>query len=51
MSRADVARFIQYFQRITEHTLSSLPDKVHFLFELDENREIIRLSYPLELEC
>jgi D-glycerate 3-kinase len=51
MSRDDIACFIQHYQRITEHTLSSLPDKVHFLFELDENREIIRLSYPVELEC
>jgi D-glycerate 3-kinase len=51
MGRDEIARFIQHYQRITEHTLKSLPDKVHFLFELDEDREIIRLTYPVGLEC
>jgi D-glycerate 3-kinase len=35
-----IKRFIQYFQRITEHLLITLPEKVDYLFELDENRKI-----------
>lgn len=49
MTAEEVARFIQHYQRITEHTLKVLPAKVHFLFELDKHREIIRLSYPVAL--
>ena len=51
MSRAEIARFVQHYQRITEHTLDTLPGKVHFLFELDEDRKITRLSYPVKLNC
>ena len=36
-----IKRFIQYFQRITEHLLITLPEKVDYLFELDKNRKII----------
>ena len=35
-----VKRFIQYYQRITEHLLDTLPEKADILFELDENRKI-----------
>lgn len=51
MDRDAIARFIQHYQRITEHTLSTLPANVHFLFELDSSREIEKLSMPVELEC
>jgi D-glycerate 3-kinase len=42
MDGNDIKRFIQYYQRITEHLLETLPDKVDYLFELDENRKIIK---------
>jgi len=44
MDDEGVHRFIQYYQRITEHLLETLPDKVDVLFELDEKRNIIRSS-------
>lgn len=40
MDEQGVRRFIQYYQRITEHLLKTLPDKVDHLFELDENRKV-----------
>jgi len=49
MNRNEIARFIQHYQRITEYTLDTLPDRVHFLYELDKRREIMRLSNPLVL--
>ena len=47
MNADDIARFIKHYQRITEHTLTTLPHKVHFLFELDAKRNIIRQSNRL----
>ncbi|MAZ86926.1 MAG: hypothetical protein CL693_04735 [Cellvibrionaceae bacterium] len=41
MSDAEIARFIQHYQRITEHNLAILPQQVDYLFSLDEEREII----------
>ncbi len=43
MSDDDIARFIQYYQRLTEHALSTLPAKVDFLYSLDEQRAITSL--------
>ncbi len=40
MSAAQIARFIQHYQRITEHTLRTLPAKVDCLFKLDPQRHI-----------
>ncbi|EED34802.1 conserved hypothetical protein [Luminiphilus syltensis NOR5-1B] len=41
MSEAAIARFIQHYQRLTEHGLRTLPDRVNVLFRLDEEREIM----------
>jgi len=41
MSKAEVLTFIQYFQRITEHCLRTLPNEVDFVYQLDANRNII----------
>jgi pantothenate kinase-related protein Tda10 len=51
MGGGAIACFIQHYQRITEHTLDTLPGKVHFLFELDEQRQIENFSMPVEIEC
>ncbi|MDH5173084.1 MAG: hypothetical protein OEW92_11745 [Gammaproteobacteria bacterium] len=40
MTDAQVARFIQYYQRLTEHCLETLPAVVDFLFTLDGKRRI-----------
>lgn len=41
MSEAEVLRFIQHYQRITEHNLEILPEKIDYLLELDEQRNIL----------
>lgn len=43
MSEAELAHFIQHYQRITEHLLNTLPDKVDYLIELDKDRQVKRL--------
>jgi D-glycerate 3-kinase len=47
MDDAQVLRFIQYFQRITEDLLQQLPKRANHLFELDNERRIISYSQPL----
>lgn len=46
MSDAQVLRFIEYFQRITEDILKQLPHRADHLFELDDKRAIKRYSRP-----
>lgn len=41
MSDELIRRFILFYQRFTEHMLETLPAKVNYLFELDEQRQII----------
>ncbi len=40
MSESELLRFIQHYQRITEHNLDVLPSQVDYLLELDEQRNI-----------
>lgn len=40
MNEADLLRFVAHFERVTRLCLSHLPDKVHCLYRLDENRKI-----------
>lgn len=42
MNDRQIAFFIQHYQRITEHILQTLPNKVDYLFELNEDRQIIK---------
>ncbi len=49
MSPEQLARFIEHYQRLTTHTLWSLPEQVHFLFELDAERNIRAATHPREL--
>lgn len=46
MSDQQLGRFIQHFQRLTEHALAELPDQVHYLFRLDSDRRIISMKQP-----
>lgn len=41
MSDAEVARFIQFYQRLTERCLEQLPRQVNHLFTLDEQRGVV----------
>ncbi len=46
MSDQQLSRFIQHYQRLTEHALAELPGQVHYLFRLDDDRRIIALERP-----
>lgn len=51
MSEPEVARFIKFYQRITENTLMTLPNTVNTLYELDDKRTIINMrSRPAKQE-
>lgn len=41
MTDEQVARFIQFYQRLTEHCLAQLPRQVNHLFTLDEQRAVV----------
>lgn len=45
MNDEAVGRFIKFYQRITQHLLTTLPSRVDYLFVLDENRVIQSLTY------
>lgn len=47
MGESDVRHFIDYFQRITEHCLTSMPKAVDHLYHLDDNRTITRYDQLL----
>lgn len=49
MSDTAVARFIQFYQRLTEHCLASLPARVDYLYSLDSRRQITACSQPGEV--
>lgn len=44
MSPEEVARFIQFYQRVTEHTLQTLPARADYVYTLDAQRQITDLS-------
>jgi D-glycerate 3-kinase len=41
MNEQQIQRFIQHYQRLTEHSLHTLPNKCDHVFELDSSRAII----------
>lgn len=43
MTKPQVIRFIQHYQRLTEHCLAYLPQKCHWLLCLDDKRKITTL--------
>ena len=45
MNSKQLLRFIQHYERITLACLSSLPDKVDFLYALDEKRNVLKATY------
>ena len=40
MNSSEIFRFIQHYQRLTKHILSTLPDTAEYVFSLNENRKI-----------
>ena len=49
MDAAQLSRFIQYYQRLTDHCLERLPAQVHHLYALDERRQVTVYSQPMKL--
>ncbi len=43
MNAQQVARFIQFYQRTTENILKTLPDNVHYLYVLDDKRQVTNM--------
>lgn len=41
MDDQQILDFIQYYQRLTEHSLKTLPSKADYLYELDKHRGIL----------
>ena len=49
MNTDELQHFIDHYQRITEHGFSTLPKKMHHLYELDSKRKIISHSQPVAM--
>lgn len=47
MSPQQIRRFIQYYQRVTDHTLRTLPATANVVFHLDTNRAITQMHDEL----
>ncbi|MCW8092437.1 kinase [Alteromonas sp. ASW11-130] len=44
MTDEQIARFIQHYQRLTEHSFQALPPLCDVVFKLDENRNIVHVN-------
>ena len=49
MNQAQIQRFIQHYQRLTEHALKTLPARVQHLYVLGQKREILSYVQPLAI--
>jgi len=49
MDAAQVSRFIQYYQRLTDHCLEQLPERIHHLYALNERRQVTAYSQPRKI--
>lgn len=47
MTPRQLARFISLFQRLTVHSLQTLPQRVHYLYALDARRNVVSFSRPM----
>jgi D-glycerate 3-kinase len=47
MNAAEVSRFIQFYQRLTELCLTELPARVHHLYPLDVERQVQGYLQPV----
>lgn len=49
MSAEELQVFIQHYQRLTEHTLATLPEDANYLWVLDEERNVVEFATPVAL--
>lgn len=50
MTPAQVLRFIQFYQRLTEHCLAELPDRADCVMRLGSDREVLSVQYRRGLQ-
>lgn len=50
MSASELARFIQFYERLSRHCLQQLPSHVHYYYQLDEQRQVIDHCHTMSLE-
>lgn len=50
MNASQVARFIQFYERLTRHCLDSLPQRIHHFYQLDEQRQVSAYRHCLAAE-
>jgi D-glycerate 3-kinase len=49
MNKAQLTRFIEHYQRITEHTLQELPKTADIVFTLNKQQQITHRNNKHEL--
>jgi D-glycerate 3-kinase len=50
MTDQEVFRFIQHFERLTVHCLTTVPDRADIVFSLDSTQQIIEQKGSLSLD-
>ena len=50
MNASQMARFIQFYERLTRHCLESLPQRMHHFYQLDEQRQVSAYRHCLAPE-
>lgn len=45
MSASQLSRFIQFYERITRHCLAQLPGRSHYVYQLDQHRQVTGHQY------
>lgn len=46
MSNEELRSFMQYYERLTKHMMSVMPDKVDVLLKLDEKQSVTKVQFP-----
>lgn len=48
MSSTELKRFMQYYERLTRHMLSVMPNRADVLFTLNDKQEVMGIRFPVE---
>jgi hypothetical protein len=49
IDETSLKKLIDAYQRVTEQYLSEMPDKVHYLYNLERDRSVIKKMQPKKL--
>ena len=44
MTDLEIERFIQHYQRLTEQSLETLPERCNYVYHLDDTRQITHVE-------